>query len=121
MSSSGSSASSCPSSPPAGSLSSLRSSRLPSFFPPVARVDSLLRLCTHQLSLHLDSVATLEHLPEEVVQELLYLVLMRSELTPALCQLFAACGHDSVVDWIADNIDTSAIYVASTRSCRERW
>ena len=66
-------------------------------------------------------MATLRHLPEEIVQTLLYLTIMRSALTPALCKLFRDCGHDSVVDWIDANIDTSAVLVPTTQSCRERF
>ena len=53
--------------------------------------------------------------------QLLYLVIMRSALTPSLCKLFAASGHDSVVEWVDANIDLSALLIASTQSCRERF
>ena len=46
---------------------------------------------------------------------------MRSALTPSLCKLFAASGHDSVVEWVDANIDLSALLIASTQSCRERF
>ena len=88
---------------------------------PTARVDSLLTLCTLHLASHLDSVDSLARLPEDVVQQLLYLTIMRSGMTPALAKLFAASGHDSVVRWVEENLDLSAVYVTSTKSCREKF
>ena len=96
------------------------SSRLPLPLP-TARVDSLLTLCTLHLASHLDSVSSLARLPEEVVQQLLYLTIMRSGMTTQLAKLFAASGHDSVVTWVEENLDLSAVYMTSTQSCRERF
>ena len=88
---------------------------------PTARVDSLLTLCTLHLASHLDSLDSLARLPEDVVQQLLYLTIMRSGMTPTLAKLFAASGHESVVRWVEDNLDLSAVYVTSTKSCREKF
>ena len=95
-------------------------SRLP-LPPPTARVESLLTLCTLHIASHLDSVDSLARLPEDVAQQLLYLTIMRSGMTPTLAKLFAASGHDSVVRWVEDNLDLSAVYVTSSQSCREKF
>ena len=96
------------------------SSRLPLPLP-TARVDSLLTLCTLHVASHLDALDSLARLPEEVVQQLLYLTIMRSGMTTTLAKLFAASGHDSVVRWVEENLDLSAVYVASTHSCRDKF
>ena len=42
-------------------------------------------------------------------------------MTPTLAKLFAASGHDSVVGWVEENLDLSAVYVTSSKSCREKF
>lgn len=82
---------------------------------------SLTDLCLQHYSAHLEELGSfnLQQLPETLVQDLLRMVLQQSRLTPRIVRLFAACGHESVVHWLRQNVQVEAtIMIDATHSCR---
>lgn len=98
--------------------SRLRPSRVPPPRPSGSTVPSLTQLAIQYISHNLDCVGGLGKLPEEIVQQLLYLILMRSELNPHTVRLFAGSGHESVVRWIRENLDVTAALLPAPGHCK---
>jgi hypothetical protein len=73
-----------------------------------------------QVYQNLDSFGpSLSALPEELVAELLRMVLAAGRLTPRLVKLFEASEHDSVCEWIRQNVQLDRAYISdATYSCK---
>ena len=80
---------------------------------------SLTDICLQHYRSHLEEIGNLQHLPEPLVQQLLYMVFIDGALTPSLVKLFDSSGHESIQKWIASNIHLDrAMMINSTANCR---
>jgi hypothetical protein len=95
------------------------SSRSSSVLPGVA-CPTLTELCLAHFGVQLDQLGVyLPHLPEELVQHLLFNVVSEGRLTPRLVKLFRASQHDSIVRWLNMHVRMENAYVIpDSHSCR---
>jgi len=89
-------------------------------------VPTLTDLCLAHVSSHLEEPAvghSLVALPEPLVQALLGMVLAEGRLTPRLVRSFRDSGHDSIVQWLKQNVQVDAALMHDlSHSCRpSRW